>query len=163
MNQVNYLTITQLSRYLKYKFDEDINLRKLHLKGEISNFKAHTRGNYYFTLKDENSRINAVMFNGNARYLDFKPEDGMNVLVEGRIQTGSYENDDKQKVYYTEVVAEKVTFLSSAKPKENEEVKCLPLYNLTLGYYQDNKIYYPCMENCDICMLIYRVCELWEG
>ena len=45
-----YLTITQLSRYLKYKFEQDVNLNTVYLKGEISNFKAHTRGHYYFTL-----------------------------------------------------------------------------------------------------------------
>ena len=95
MNEVNYLTITQLSKYLKYKFDEDVNLRKVYLKGEISNFKAHTRGHYYFTLKDENSRINAVMFHSNTIKLKFMPQDGMKVMVTGRITiyeaTGGYQ------------------------------------------------------------------------
>ena len=93
--QNNYLTITQLSKYLKYKFDEDINLRKVYLKGEISNFKAHTRGHYYFTLKDENSRINAVMFSSSTSKLKFMPIDGMKVLVEGKVTiyeaTGGYQ------------------------------------------------------------------------
>ena len=91
----NYLTITQLSRYLKYKFDEDVNLRKIYLKGEISNFKAHTRGHYYFTLKDESSRINAVMFASSTKNLKFFPQDGMKVLVTGRVTvyeaTGGYQ------------------------------------------------------------------------
>ena len=63
----NYITITQLSRYLKYKFDHDMNLAEVYLRGEISNFKAHTRGHLYFTLKDETSRINAVMFSYNVK------------------------------------------------------------------------------------------------
>ena len=50
----NYITISELNRYLKTKFENDTNLRMVYLKGEISNFKAHTRGHYYFTLKDEN-------------------------------------------------------------------------------------------------------------
>ena len=91
----NYLTITQLSRYLKYKFDEDNNLKKVYLKGEISNFKAHTRGHYYFTLKDETSRINAVMFSSSTKNIQFIPTDGMKVLVTGRVSvyeaTGGYQ------------------------------------------------------------------------
>ena len=53
----NYITVTQLNRYIKYKMDNDQNLNKIYLKGEISNFKAHTRGHFYFTLKDENSLV----------------------------------------------------------------------------------------------------------
>ena len=79
-----YLTITQLNRYIKFRIDQDANLNNVFLKGEISNFKAHTRGHLYFTLKDENSRINAVMFQGNARGLKFSPMDGMKVLLVGK-------------------------------------------------------------------------------
>ena len=45
-----YITITQLTKYIKYKIDNDVNLTQVFIKGEISNFKAHTRGHYYFTL-----------------------------------------------------------------------------------------------------------------
>ena len=80
-----YLKISDLNEYIKVMFDENSFLRKIYLKGEISNFKNHSRGHLYFTLKDETSRISAVMFYNNALSLQFKPEDGMNVLVEGRI------------------------------------------------------------------------------
>lgn len=80
-----YLTISQLNEYVKMRIDSDENLRKIFLKGEISNFKNHTRGHLYFTLKDDDSRLSAVMFSSQAAYLKFVPEDGMNVLVEGRI------------------------------------------------------------------------------
>ena len=80
-----YLTISQLNEYVKMRIDSDENLRKIFLKGEISNFKNHTRGHLYFTLKDDESRLSAVMFASQAAYLKFVPEDGMNVLVEGRI------------------------------------------------------------------------------
>ena len=90
-----YLTITQLSRYLKYKFEQDVNLNTVYLKGEISNFKAHTRGHYYFTLKDEGSRINAIMFQSNVKNCKFMPMDGMKVMVTGRVSvyeaTGGYQ------------------------------------------------------------------------
>ena len=80
-----YLKISDLNNYIKRKLDDDLFLNKVYLKGEISNFKNHTRGHLYFTLKDDTSRISAVMFYSSAITLNFKPEDGMNVLVEGRI------------------------------------------------------------------------------
>ncbi len=91
----DYITVTQLTRYIKYKMDNDQNLQRIYLKGEISNFKAHTRGHYYFTLKDDNSRINAVMFATYVKDINFQVEDGMKVLVSGRISvyeaTGGYQ------------------------------------------------------------------------
>lgn len=90
-----YISITALTRYIKYKIDNDKNLQEVYLKGEISNFKAHTRGHFYFTLKDETSRINAIMFSYNASKLKFKLEDGMKVLVKGKVSvfetTGNYQ------------------------------------------------------------------------
>ena len=80
-----YISIGELNSFIKSMFDENVFLRKVYLKGEISNFKNHTRGHLYFTLKDDTSRISAVMFYSSAITLNFKPEDGMNVLVEGRI------------------------------------------------------------------------------
>ena len=92
---VKYITITQLNKYLKYQFENDEHLAMVYLKGEISNFKAHTRGHYYFTLKDEGSRINAVMFASSASKLKFLPVDGMKVLVTGKVTvyeaTGGYQ------------------------------------------------------------------------
>ena len=79
--QEKYISISQLTRYIKFKFDTDENLKRVYLKGEISNFKAHTRGHYYFTLKDESSRINAVMFSSSVSRIKFQPEDGMKVLT----------------------------------------------------------------------------------
>ena len=91
----NYITVTQLTRYIKYRIDNDQNLTKVFLKGEISNFKAHSRGHFYFTIKDENTRINAVMFSTYTSKLNFMPTDGMKVLVTGKISvyesTGSYQ------------------------------------------------------------------------
>ena len=91
----DYLTVTQITKYIKYKIDNDANLSHVMLKGEISNFKLHTRGHLYFTIKDENTRINAIMFASSASKIKFKPEDGMKILVTGRISvyeaTGSYQ------------------------------------------------------------------------
>lgn len=91
----NYITVTQLTKYIKYKIDNDQNLNKIYLKGEISNFKAHSRGHFYFTIKDENSRINAVMFSTYAKDVKFDIQDGMKVLVTGKVSvyeaTGGYQ------------------------------------------------------------------------
>lgn len=90
-----YITVTVLNKYLKNKFDTDPNIQRVSLRGEISNYKGHTRGHLYFTLKDETSRINAVMFQSNASKLKFVPVDGMKVLVTGRVSiyeaSGSYQ------------------------------------------------------------------------
>lgn len=90
-----YLTVTALTRYLKYKFDSDSNLQKVFLRGEISNFKSHTTGHLYFSIKDENSKINAIMFRTNASKLKFLPSEGMKVLVTGSVRvyeaTGNYQ------------------------------------------------------------------------
>ena len=91
----DYVSVTQLTKYIKYLIDNDINLNTVYLKGEISNFKNHTRGHLYFTIKDENTRINAIMFASNASKLKMEPVDGMKVLVTGRVSvyesTGSYQ------------------------------------------------------------------------
>ena len=91
---INYITVSDLNRYIKAKFDYDSHLQKVYLKGEISNFKHHSTGHLYFTLKDEKSRILAVKF-ARTKPLDFEPEDGMKVLVSGRISvyeaTGNYQ------------------------------------------------------------------------
>ena len=93
--QDKYLSVSSLTRYLKFKFDNDENLRTVFLRGEISNFKNHTTGHYYFSIKDESSKINAIMFKTSASKLNFIPQEGMKVLVEGTIRiyeaTGSYQ------------------------------------------------------------------------
>ena len=93
--QDKYISVTALTRYIKFKIDNDVHLQEVYLKGEISNFKAHTRGHFYFTIKDETSRINAIMFSYNASKIKFTPEDGMKVLVKGKISvfetTGNYQ------------------------------------------------------------------------
>lgn len=103
MNNSKYLSVSVINRYLKDQFDRNEHLRTVFLKGEISNFKGHTTGHLYFSLKDETSRINAIMFSSYAKKLTFTPCDGKKVLVSGRISiyeaTGSYQIyvDDMQE------------------------------------------------------------------
>ena len=97
MNNSNYITVSEVNKYIKDIINNDLLLKKVYLKGEISNFKAHTRGHYYFTLKDENSRIAAVMFAFNNKNLKFVPYDGMKVLVTGKIDV--YEASGSYQIY----------------------------------------------------------------
>ena len=101
-----YLSVSAITRYLKAKFDVDENLQTVFLKGEISNFKAHTTGHFYFSLKDETSKINAIMFRSNASKVLFKPADGMKVLVSGRISV--YEAMGSYQIYVDEMLEDGV-------------------------------------------------------
>ena len=105
MNE-KYLTVSAITRYLKAKLDVDENLQTVFLKGEISNFKAHTSGHFYFSLKDEGSKINAIMFRSNASKVLFKPLDGMKVLVSGRISI--YEAMGSYQIYVDEMLEDGV-------------------------------------------------------
>lgn len=101
MNE-KYITVTQLTRYIKYKIDNDTNLNEVFLKGEISNFKAHSRGHFYFTIKDENSRINAIMFSSATKKVKFTPQDGMKVLVTGKISV--FEANGGYQIYVNDML-----------------------------------------------------------
>lgn len=95
MDEKQYVTITALTKYIKRKFDADPHLQDMYVKGEISNFKQHSSGHMYFTLKDEKARILAVMFSSFNKAMRFRPENGMKVLVRGDItvfeQSGQYQ------------------------------------------------------------------------
>lgn len=106
MNNDKYLTVTALTRYLKYKFDNDEHLKNVYLKGEISNFKSHTTGHLYFSIKDETSKINAIMFSANAKKNVFTPTDGMKVLIHGRITV--YEATGNYQIYVDEMLEDGV-------------------------------------------------------
>ena len=90
------ITVTELNEYVKRIIDSDAALANISVKGEISNFKNHySTGHFYFSLKDEGGVVNAVMFRGAAAKLRFMPEDGMKVIIRGRVsafvRTGQYQ------------------------------------------------------------------------
>ena len=101
-----YLSVSAINRYLKAKFESDDNLRVVFLKGEISNIKYHTTGHIYFSIKDETSKINAIMFSSSAKKLLFKPIDGSKVLVTGRISV--YEATGGYQIYVDEMLEDGV-------------------------------------------------------
>lgn len=79
-----YLTVSALNKYLYYKFDNDLNLRCVYLKAEISNVRL-SKGILYFVLKDKDSEIDGLMFSNALLKLNFEPKDGMTVLVSGKV------------------------------------------------------------------------------
>ncbi len=85
MENKNYLSVSALVKYIKYKLENDEHLKKIYLRGEISNFVKHSRGHLYFSIKDEESQIRAVMFSSAASKLPFTPKEGDKVLVYGGI------------------------------------------------------------------------------
>ncbi len=124
-----YLTVSAITRYLKAKFDVDENLQTVFLKGEISNFKAHTTGHFYFSLKDESSKINAIMFRSNASKVLFKPMDGMKVLVTGRISV--YEAMGSYQIYVDEMLEDGVGNLYIAYEQLKEKLQKEGLFDKT--------------------------------
>lgn len=101
MEEKQPLTVKALTKYIKLKFDYDKNLQHLLLKGEISNFKRHSRGHFYFTLKDDEAQINAVMFASAASQVEFIPKEGMQVIVKGHIAV--YEAGGSYSLYVKEM------------------------------------------------------------
>ena len=100
-NEKTYLTVTALTKYIRYKFDNDVHLTSVLLEGEISNFKRHSRGHFYFTLKDQNAQISATMFVSEAKKVLFEPKDGMKVLVKGSVSV--YEPQGTYSINITEM------------------------------------------------------------
>ena len=79
------LTVSELNQYIKDLIDVNPPLSDVYIKGEISNFKAHSSGHFYFTLKDTDSALRCVMFRSSAQKMEFLPENGMKVIAHGRI------------------------------------------------------------------------------
>lgn len=93
----NAISVSQLNKYIKTKFEEDEYFTNVLVEGEISNCKHHYTGHIYFTLKDENSLIKSIMFKTYTSHLDFKPEDGMKVMVLGSVSV--FERDGTYQLY----------------------------------------------------------------
>ncbi|WP_227938469.1 exodeoxyribonuclease VII large subunit [Alkalihalobacillus deserti] len=97
----NIWSISEATRYIKSLLEEDSILHNVWLRGELSNVKLHSRGHLYFTIKDDQSRMQAVMFAGHNRYLAFKPENGMKVIVRGEVNV--YEPYGQYQFYAKEM------------------------------------------------------------
>ncbi len=99
---MNPITVSEINSYIKAYLDGNPMLNNLFVRGEISNFKHHSSGHLYMSLKDENSVIKAVMFKYSAMSLQFEPENGMKVIVNARLS--SYERDGIYQLYINEMI-----------------------------------------------------------
>jgi len=97
----NILTVSAVNRYIKEIMSRDLILSNLWVRGEISNFKYHSSGHMYFTLKDENCSLKCVMFRTYNLHLKFMPENGMKVIVKGYISV--FERDGQYQLYAEEM------------------------------------------------------------
>ena len=93
------MAVSELNGYIKRQLQFDPILSQVRVIGEISNFKLHSSGHIYFTLKDENSKIQCVMFRGEAEGLDYLPADGEKTEISGRVSV--YEREGKYQIYVT--------------------------------------------------------------
>ena len=135
-------TVTQINNYLKALLEQVPILQNVWIKGEISNFKLHSSGHIYLTLKDEGAVLKAVMFRNAAQNLSFKPADGTKVLARGRISV--YEAGGQYQLYIEEMEADGIGDLyakfEELKKKLSEEglfsedrKKPIPSFPETIG------------------------------
>ena len=114
-------TVSQVNAYLRGLMEQDLILQSLWMRGEISNWKRHSSGHCYFTLKDEDSAMNAILFRSDARILPFAPENGMNVLVCGYV--GLYEKTGQYQFYVQLMEPEGIGALGMAIAQRKEKLE----------------------------------------
>ena len=100
------LSVSQVNAYIKSMMDNDMLLCNLCVRGEISNYKLYPSGHHYFSIKDADGALRCVMFRGNAMRLRFRPENGMKVLVTGRISV--FPRDGAYQLYCTSLTPDGV-------------------------------------------------------
>ena len=141
MSAPSALTVAQLNFYVKSLLEGDRNLKNLWIRGELSNFIRNAKsGHCYFSLKDRESSVKAVMFNGRAEALTFVPRDGMQVLLQGRVSL--YERDGQYQFYVDRMLPDGLgaLYLEYLRLKETLEreglfsdKRPLPPYPRTIG------------------------------
>ena len=129
-------TVSNINKYIKMVFDKDPFLSYVAIKGEITNFKAHSSGHLYFTLKDEMSTIKCVMFKGAAQSLNIKLSDGVSVIVMGQVSV--YEVGGSYQVYVKNIVLDGIgelfTKYEELKKKLENEGLFSPMYKKTIPF-----------------------------
>lgn len=111
-NLNNCIGVSELNGYIKMMMDRDDFLSSITLRGEISNFKRNASGHFYFSLKDDNAAISAVMFRSAAANISFLPSDGMKVVVYGRVSV--FEKSGQYQIYVQTMIADGIGELARA-------------------------------------------------
>lgn len=120
MENNKYLSVKALTKYLKYKFDQDPYLRRVFVTGELSNVKLHSSGHLYFALKDGRAVIRGIMFKSAADKLTFEPVEGQKVLISGRISI--FENTGQYQIYAEDIQIDGVGQLFEQLEKDKKEL-----------------------------------------
>ena len=120
-------TVTEANQYLKNLMEADNNLSLIYIKGEISNYKFHSSGHHYMTLKDETGAIRAVMFKFDAVKLKFRPESGMKVIAKGKITV--YPRDGQYQLYIADMIPDGVGALYVAFEQLKRKLAAEGLFN----------------------------------
>ena len=126
-SEMNILGITELNLYIKGVIENDFVLRKVTVRGEISNFKYHSSGHLYMSLKDDGGVMRAVMFRMNAQTLKFMPENGMQVVATGRV--GVFERDGQYQLYINEMIPDGVGALYIAYEQLKKKLEAEGLFS----------------------------------
>ncbi len=121
------LTVSQINRYVASKIRDDQNLKRFMIKGEISNFTAHRSGHFYFSLKDADCVIKAVMFRSMASRLRFMPENGMRVIVSAGLTV--YERDGVYQLNVTDMQPEGVGAVRIALEQRIQKLRAEGLFD----------------------------------
>ena len=127
--EYNAVTVTDLNKYIKEKFDNDEALVNIMVKGEISNFKNHYTGHLYFTLKDENSIIKCVMFKNYAERLKFMPKDGTQVIVYGSVTV--FEKGGNYQIYVKAMKEDGIGDLYTKYEELKERLEKAGMFDMT--------------------------------
>jgi len=128
LQRSNVYSVTDVNMHIKQILDSDRVLFDIYVKGEISNYKTYPSGHHYFTLKDEGGVLKAVMFRNEAQRLPFRPENGMKVIVRGRIAV--YTRDGLYQLYASEMIADGVGALYIAFEQLKKKLEAQGLFNL---------------------------------
>ena len=131
------VSVTQLTQYIKLLLDKDEILSQVCVRGELSNYKAHSSGHQYFTLKDEGAVISCVMFRSDAMKMRFRPESGMKVILYGRVSL--FPKSGQYQIYVTAMQPDGVGALAVAyeqlKRRLHEEGLFDPAHKQPLPHY----------------------------
>lgn len=130
MNRGKVYSVSSVNQYIKNMFSNEYALSVVFVKGEISNCKYHSSGHIYFSLKDEASQLTCVMFRGDRRGLDFRMENGQEVIVGGSINV--YERDGKYQLYAKKIVSVGDGLLSERFEKLKKKLE-------QAGYFDDDR------------------------
>ncbi len=126
---VKTLTVSELGNYIKKIIDSDFILSNTLVKGEVSNFKIHSSGHVYFSLKDDFGKINCIMFKSKFENIKFLPENGMSVCIKGKVSV--YQKDGAYQLYCNDIKLEGIGELSAAFEKMKKKLEVKGLFDIS--------------------------------